>query len=117
MVERSIHGIRSKNRKDKIRNNIFVITGDCCVKCGEFKGDVKMLELHHIDPSTKNFGLDQSNFKSKKWSLVSEEVKKCLPLCPNCHRLFHLDRWDYIELDLSILKDYQVELIKNYVSK
>src|SRR6188508_2698658 len=105
---------RQKVHKDKVRNNIFVITGDSCVKCEGFKGDVKMLELHHIDPSIKSFGLSSTIIKSKSWALVSNEVKKCIPLCPNCHRLFHLERWDYKDLDFSKLKDYQVELINNY---
>lgn len=115
--ERSKSGISSKTHKDKVRTSIFTITGDSCAKCKGFKGDIKMLELHHIDPSLKSFQLSCANFKSKKWTVVSEEAKKCLPLCPNCHRLYHLERWDYSSLDLSILKDYQVELIKNYVSK
>ncbi len=108
---------RHKTHKDKVRNNIFVITGDSCIKCGGFKGDVKMLELHHIDPSIKSFGLSCTIIKSKSWVLVSEEVKKCIPLCPNCHRLFHLERWNYNELDVNKLKDYQLELIKNYANR
>lgn len=114
MVNRTI--IR-KRYKDNVRSKVFDITGDSCVKCLNFKGDVKLLELHHVNPKDKLFGLSSTAFKSKRWEYVSAEAKKCLPLCPNCHRTYHLNRWDYSELDLSTLKDYQIELIKNYAIK
>lgn len=109
--------IYSKNKKDRIRIKIFNISGDCCTKCFEFKGMVKFLELHHINPVTKIFSLSCVNFKSKKWEIVELETKKCLHLCPNCHRLYHLNYWTYKDLDLSKLKDFQVKLIEEHASK
>lgn len=116
-MTKSKTAIYSKNKKDRIKVKIFDITGDCCAKCKEFKGMIKMLELHHIDPSFKSFALSCTIFKSKKWEVVELEAKKCLPLCPNCHRLYHLNYWSYKDLDLSNLKEFQVKLIEEYASK
>lgn len=100
-----------KKRSNQIE--IFNITGDSCAKCNNYKGDLKILELHHIDPSNKLFNVSYKNLDHSLIRLTIE-ARKCLPLCPNCHRAYHLDYWDYSSLDLSKLKDYQVELIKNY---
>lgn len=106
-----------KARKESFRLKAYEVAGDSCAKCDEFKEDVRMLELHHIDPSIKSFELSANKITSKNIKLVINEAKKCLPLCPNCHRMYHLGYWNYSELDLSKLKDYQIELIENYASK
>jgi hypothetical protein len=53
----------------------------CCV-CG-FKRSAAALEYHHVDPSTKTFGL------SRAWSKAAcdlpAEASKCVILCANCH--------------------------------
>lgn len=108
---------KNQLRVNRIRSKIFNISGDICCKCNQFKGDLKMLELHHINPNNKSFGINVSNVKSKNFKLVSEEIYKCIPLCPNCHRMFHLNYWNYNDLNTSNLKDYQIKLIEEYVSK
>ena len=56
-----------------------------CVKCSESRPYV--IDFHHIDPSTKEFEPSQminaSNVK------LSDELKKCICLCRNCHAEFH----------------------------
>jgi hypothetical protein len=57
-----------------------------CQSCG-FK-HVAAMDFHHVDPSTK---------EDNVWRLISngqyakayEEIKKCVVLCANCHRIHH----------------------------
>jgi hypothetical protein len=48
-------------------------------------------DFHHLDPSTKEFGIhkkiDMSPFESWK-----TEVDKCILVCSNCHRKIHSKR-------------------------
>jgi predicted GNAT family acetyltransferase len=57
-----------------------------CSKCNENRWH--LLDFHHLDPSTKSFGIGNAwCYKSLKDAF--EEMKKCIPLCSNCHREFH----------------------------
>lgn len=58
----------------------FSIIGDSCKKCGSSE----KLEIDHIDPSTKIFVVTDK-MSPKYRQLVIEELKKCQPLCENCH--------------------------------
>ena len=59
-----------------------------CQRCG-FKESVKALEYHHIDPSQKDNIV--SNLIFGNWSLkvIKREIRKCVVLCANCHRIVH----------------------------
>jgi 5-methylcytosine-specific restriction endonuclease McrA len=57
-----------------------------CTKCG-FKHPA-VLDFHHEDPTLKEGNIHRfvSNGQFKK---VREEIKKCIVLCANCHRIHH----------------------------
>lgn len=55
-----------------------------CEKCGENR--MYLIQFHHIDPSTKLFDVTHGGGKNRN---ISEEVKKCVCLCSNCHDEFH----------------------------
>jgi hypothetical protein len=59
-----------------------------CVKCG-FTHHAA-LDFHHEDPSTKEGNVNRfvSNAQYKR---VYEEIKKCIVLCANCHRIHHYE--------------------------
>jgi len=68
-----------------------------CTKCKETR--VWVLDAHHIDPSQKDLSIGDIGHGPNK---LKEELKKCIPLCSNCHRDFH-----YQEKNLNItLKEY-----------
>ena len=69
--------------------------GKCCI-CG-FDAFQEALEFHHIDPSTKSFGLTDSSAATKALEKQLEEARKCVLLCANCHRGVHMG---YYELPL-----------------
>lgn len=57
-----------------------------CTVCGF--GHIAALDFHHTDPSQKDGNIHRlvSNGQFKK---VREEIKKCVVLCANCHRIHH----------------------------
>lgn len=56
-----------------------------CVRCGLDKP--YLIEFHHRDPSEKEFVVAHWRKKSKQAFIA--EVKKCDPLCKNCHAEYH----------------------------
>ena len=58
-----------------------------CKECGENRSPC--LDFHHRHPNEKDFNLSTAigNFVAKK--LILEEMKKCIVLCANCHRMAH----------------------------
>jgi len=59
-----------------------------CVKCGQ--NHPATLDFHHIDSSTKESSVNKL-IKYRAFKRAMEEVKKCVVLCANCHRIHHHD--------------------------
>lgn len=66
---------------------ITVFNSECCL-C-HFNEFPQALDFHHVDPSTKEFGVGASNAATKSLDKQLEEMKKCVLLCANCHRGVH----------------------------
>ena len=49
-----------------------------------------VMDLHHIDPSTKKDTVSNL-LKSGSLQSLQEEIDKCVVLCSNCHRLVHAE--------------------------
>jgi hypothetical protein len=59
-----------------------------CAQCDE--NHPAVLDFHHIDPSQKD--KEVSEFIScSQYGRAMEEVKKCIVLCANHHRLLHFN--------------------------
>lgn len=76
------------NKRKVRRIEAFKILGEKCVDCGvgSNKHNYVMFDFHHLDPTkkeVKRFTLSMSNERFHR------EVKKCVLLCANCHRLRH----------------------------
>ncbi len=56
-----------------------------CVYCGE--DNPLVIDLDHIDPSTKKGTPAMMVTGGYKWEDVMEEIDKCQPVCANCHRI------------------------------
>lgn len=67
--------------------------GKCCI-CG-YKRCQSALALHHLDPTTKEFGFGALRASPKSWSKIQEEMKKCILVCNNCHAEIHEGVIDY----------------------
>ena len=60
-----------------------------CVICG--LKDWRLIEFHHVNPGSKKFALSQATTNRAGISTLKQELRKCIPVCPNCHRLIHLE--------------------------
>lgn len=57
-----------------------------CAKCGENR--LYVIDFHHIDPAEKSFNINRKT-SIKDFSIIEDEVAKCISLCRNCHAEFH----------------------------
>lgn len=77
-------------RSNKIRNDnrkkATDYKGGKCNICGYSKC-IDALCFHHVNPKEKSFGL--SNNYNKEWTVLKEELDKCILLCLNCHAELH----------------------------
>jgi hypothetical protein len=84
-----------QNNKDKWRENstnhikkynqlIQEWKSQGCKKCGETRAHI--IDAHHVNPEMKNFMVGTA---ARGIKITKEELKKCIPLCSNCHRDFH----------------------------
>jgi hypothetical protein len=53
----------------------------CCL-CGE--SDPACLDFHHLDSEEKEFEIAQLTLSKSK---MEEEIRKCVVICSNCHRI------------------------------
>ena len=56
-----------------------------CRYCG--LDDHRVLEFHHVEEKDKEVGRMVNTGYS--WKTITKEIKKCIPLCSNCHRIEH----------------------------
>lgn len=70
------------------KEKIVICMGGKCQICGYDKCH-EALELHHIDPNQKEFSLSQVRANPKNWKDISNELRKCILLCSNCHKEVH----------------------------
>ena len=63
-----------------------------CSNCGYNKYGA-VLEWHHLNPLQKDFNLSDlmRDASFVKWELYQQEIKKCILLCANCHREWHIE--------------------------
>ena len=76
----SVHKRRLTNKKILVEYK-----GGECQRCG-YNKCISALEFHHLDPSTKEFGLTGNTNGIER---QKKEADKCILLCANCHREEH----------------------------
>lgn len=59
-----------------------------CSKCG-YNKEACALDFHHLIPSEKNKAISRMIDDSYKLDSIFNEIKKCIILCANCHRIEH----------------------------
>ena len=63
--------------------------GKCC-KCG-YNKCIDALDLHHLNPTEKDFNLSDRNL-NLDWQAIVPELDKCILVCANCHREIHSNK-------------------------
>lgn len=85
----------SKKHNNRYNQLIFEWKSQGCIKCGESRPHT--IDAHHTNPGEKDFMVGTSMRGIK---ITKEELKKCIPLCSNCHRDFHyLEKKDGININ------------------
>jgi|SRR3989338_10917330 len=71
-------------RRRKIKLMAIEYKGGKCQICNynKYPGG---LDLHHINPKTKEFGIGEKGY-TRSWEKVKTELDKCALVCANCHR-------------------------------
>src|SRR4051794_13744217 len=70
-------------RRKMIKETLVAEAGGCCAVCG-YDRYAGALEFHHLDPSTKEFGLGREGV-TRSLDRARAEAKKCVLLCATCH--------------------------------
>lgn len=71
-------------RRKKVKELAVEYKGGKCHIC-HYSKCIGALELHHIDPTQKSFGIGAKGY-TRSWDKVRSELDKCVLLCANCHR-------------------------------
>ena len=58
---------------------------ECCLCKKQYEPE--LYDFHHLDPKKKEFGLGAVRGKIVSWKRLVIELRKCVMLCANCHRL------------------------------
>jgi hypothetical protein len=66
----------------KVKTILIEEAGGCCVLCG-YARCFRSLHFHHLDPSTKAFGVNLGHGRSL--AAYRAEAAKCVLVCANCH--------------------------------
>lgn len=74
--------------RKRTKERIVQSFGGKCNICGYFKC-LDALELHHLDPHTKDFPIGKVLANPNSWDKIVNELRKCVLLCSNCHREVH----------------------------
>jgi DNA-binding CsgD family transcriptional regulator len=70
-------------RRRRVKEILVAEAGGCCSLCG-YDRCIAALQFHHLDGSTKVFGLAERGF-TRGIEVVRAEAAKCILLCSNCH--------------------------------
>lgn len=75
--------IQEKHREKRRRWFTELKMKFSCIECGE--SDPRCLDFHHRDPKSKKDTISRI-VTNNSINDVMKELKKCDPLCSNCHR-------------------------------
>lgn len=77
-------------KKDKYFDNkqkCVAYFAGVCADCG-YKTDIlDVYEFHHLDPNQKDICI--GHIMKCGWPRIESELKKCVMLCANCHKIRH----------------------------
>lgn len=80
---------RKKYWREQIKHRAVQFLGGVCRNCGQTFEDC-CYDFHHLNPEEKDFNISNPQTNgAKSWFKVRDELKKCILLCANCHRLVH----------------------------
>lgn len=82
----------------------------CCLYCGE--QDINCIDFHHYE-NNKKFTITDAVRDCCSEFLILEEIKKCITLCANCHRMEHLKNFEFVGRTTKIRAQKYIIDVKN----
>ncbi|TSC96202.1 MAG: hypothetical protein Athens101410_132 [Parcubacteria group bacterium Athens1014_10] len=61
-----------------------------CSKCGI--ADPRVLDFHHDNDNDKKFSVGAALTEGQGFNRIKKEIKKCVVVCANCHRILHSEK-------------------------
>ena len=80
------HNRDNLERGHKNRSKSIEILGGCCSRC-KYNQHHSAFDIHHLNPKEKDPGFKTMRYWS--WNKIEKELKSCILLCANCHRIEH----------------------------
>jgi len=74
--------------RKRTKTRMVAAFGGYCAICG-VSGPECIFDFHHLDPKDKKHGMSTRINAMRKWSTIVKELRKCVLLCANCHRMLH----------------------------
>lgn len=78
---------RTRKKRHSHKSKAIEYLGGKCFDCGLVSIYPEVYDFHHTDPSIKE--KDPGSLMHCSWARLEEELKKCVLLCANCHRIRH----------------------------
>lgn len=100
-----------KTARHRIKKSLVFAYGNKCYVCHK-TFNTSIYEFHHLDPSKKSFPLGTGNTHAR--NIVIKEARKCILVCPNCHRLITLGEIKLPKNTNSNFDAYKFKLIYKY---
>jgi hypothetical protein len=69
----------------------FLSQKDKCFCWICFEDRSELTEMHHIEPELKSFNIHNAIREGIRLSALKKEIKKCVTLCKNHHKAYHVD--------------------------
>jgi transposase-like protein len=70
-------------RRREMKRILVAEAGGACILCG-YSGTPAALHFHHVDPTTKSFGVGYTGV-TRSLAAARAEAAKCVLLCARCH--------------------------------
>jgi hypothetical protein len=90
-----------RNKKKHKRKWVEFKKSLCCEYCGY--SHFAVIDFHHIDKKDKK-NVNQL-VKDGLFKQAYEEIKKCIPLCANCHRILHYEEKQKMQRECCKLRE------------
>jgi len=78
---------RQELKRKANKQKAIEFMGNKCVDCGYTSEYKEVFDFHHLDPMEKDY--NPSRIMNYPWTTIEAELKKCVMLCANCHRIRH----------------------------
>jgi Rieske Fe-S protein len=81
--------IYKRNKEKRVRHKKQAVDyfNNTCHDCGCTSEYQEIFDFHHKNPEEKEFSI--AHIIHYSWAKIENELKKCIMLCANCHRIRH----------------------------